>query len=114
HPPELDVADDVVDRKQADAAVRAVGGLGDVAGEVHARVVRPGHKGVDDVAVRGDRRTFHAPGLVLGPVRLGDPPRAALNGLAVGLARGGHGQCDVLDAVAVQAGEVVDRGVAAQ
>ena len=88
--------------------------LRDVAGEVRALVAGAVDEGVHDVAVGPDRGEPDLAELVLRPVRLDDPARAALHRLAVGLARVGHAQRDVLHAVAVGVGEVADRRVAPQ
>ncbi len=115
HLPELDVADDVVDRDQADAAAGAtVLRERDVAGEVGPRVVGAVDEGVDVLAVGGDRGQLDAAVLVLLPARLGDARRAPLDGGAV---RGGDVrdlQRDVLRRIAVPAGEPDDLAVAAQ
>src|SRR5262249_45503175 len=82
--------------------------------EVRALVLGAVHERVDDVAVRRDRRQLDTTELVFGPVRLDDPARAALHRLSVRLARVGHAQRDVLQAVAVGAREVPDPRVAAE
>ena len=102
HPAELDVADDVVDVQEADAAAGvAVRRHGDVAGQERAAVVGTVHERVDGVAVGRDRGALDLAELVLVGLRLHDAASAARDRLAVGLRRVGHGQRDVADAVAV-------------
>ena len=103
HLAELDVADDVVDVREADTG-RGVAVLRDrdVAGQERAAVVGAVDERVDRVAVGGDRRALDRPELVLvasaAPCTLRAPRD---DGLAVGLRRVGHGERDVADAVAV-------------
>ena len=102
HLPELDVADEMIEPQEADAGVAvAVRRDRDEAGQERAGVVGAIDERVDRVAVRRDRRALDLPELVLDGVRLGDAARAARNGLAIRLRRVGHGERDVLDAVAV-------------
>src|SRR5437763_4427527 len=119
HPAELDVADDVVDVREAyslgeaGSAVGEAAGArpkslgvavlrdGDVTGEERAAVVRAVDEGVDRVAVGRDRRALDRPVLVLVASRLHHAAGAARHGLAVGLRRVGHSEGDVADAVAV-------------
>src|SRR5712691_6413729 len=107
HPAELDVADAVVDRAEADAVpLGRVDRL--VARQVEPGVVGAVHERVHRVAVGGDRRQLDPAELVLDPAGLDDAARAALHGLPVRLGRVRDGERDVLDAVAVAAGVVRD------
>ena len=109
HLAELDVADDVVEREQADTvAVSRRRFLRDVARQVRAFVVPTGDERVHDVAVGRDRRELDAAELVLVHGRLGDTTRTARDCLVVGLARVRDAQRDVLDAVAVLVGVIGD------
>ena len=104
HPPELDVADHVVDRLEADARrVATVLRARDVARREGAAVLGAAHEGVHRVAVEPDRGDLEPAVLVLEPVRLHDAARAALDGLPVRLGRVRDGERDVLHAVAVPA-----------
>jgi hypothetical protein len=115
HPAELDVTDYVIDVLQADpGSGRAVLGGRGVAGEIRARVVVAIHERVDVLAVGRDRGQFDAAEVVLDPVRLDHAPRAALDGLPVGLGRVRDRERDVLHAVAVGAGEAGDLAVRAE
>src|SRR2546430_8464137 len=69
---------------------------------------------VHDVPVGRDRCKLDAAELVLGPVRLRDAASAALHGLPVRLPRVRNTKRDVLDAVAVDARELADRGISAE
>jgi hypothetical protein len=115
HAAELDVADDVVDREQAEAGRRhPVLVHPDVAREVRARVVVPVHERVDVLAVRADGGQLDTPKVVLEPVRLDDADRAALDGVPVGVLGARHGQRHILDAVSVRAREARDLAVRPQ
>src|SRR5262249_37660817 len=114
HAAELDVADDVVDVDEADAAGAVRRRLRDVTRQVRARVLAAVHEAVDDVAVRPDRGELDAAELVVDPVRLDDAAGAALHGLPVRLLRVRNAERDVLRAVAVPAGEARDLRVLAQ
>src|SRR5436305_11419897 len=84
HPAELDIADAMVDRDQADARARVpVARDGDVAGHVRALVAGPVDERVDRLAVGGDRRQLDRAVRILDPVRLGDAARPPLNLSAV-------------------------------
>src|SRR2546430_16268341 len=83
------------------------------AGEEGTRVLPAPDEGVDVFAVRGDRRQLDGTEVVLDPVRLDKPGRAALHGLAIGLRRIPDRERRVLDAVAVHAGEASDLRVGA-
>ena len=103
HPAELDVADDVVDGDEPDAARRsAVRRDRDGARQVRARVLGAVDEGVDVVAVRRDRRELDAAVVVLDPVRLDDAARAALDRLPVRVRGVGDGERDVAHAVALR------------
>ena len=114
HAAELDVADHVVERLQADARDVAVRRRRDVARQVRAGVLGAVHERVDDVAVGPDRGELDAAVVVVDPVRLGDAARAALHGRPVRLARARHLEGDVLRAVPVPRGEPRDLAVLAQ
>ena len=115
HAPELDVADDVVDRDQADPARRpSVRGDRLVPGQVRPRVLGAVDERVDVVAVGRDRGELDAPRVVLDPVRLDDAARAALNGLAVRVRRVRDGERDVTDAVPLRRRPLADLAVAAK
>ena len=88
HAAELDVADDVVDRLEADASVGdRIARHCDVPGLEQARVVAATDEGVNRVAVGGDGGQLDPAELVLEGVRLDDAAGAALHGLPVGLGR---------------------------
>ena len=108
HLPELDVADAVVEHRQADAAVRPVRPLLDVAGQVRAGVVGAADEGVHDVAVGRDRGELDAAVLVLEPLGLAHAARSTLDGHSERLARVRNADRDVADAVAVGAVEARD------
>ena len=115
HLPELDVADDVVDRDQADAAAGVpVRRERDVAGQIGPRVVGAVDEAVDVLAVGGDRGQLDAAVLVLHDMRLDDAARPAGDSLAVGRRDVGHLQRDVLGRIAVLRGEADDRAVGAK
>src|SRR5512133_782750 len=115
HATELDVADDMVERLQADARTGvAVLGRRDVAGQVGARVLATVDEGVDHVAVGPDRGQLDAAEVVLEPVRLGDPARAALDCLAICVSGARHLQPDALRRVPVAAGVLRDLAVVAE
>ena len=113
HAAELDVADDVIEREQADT--RVGGRLArDVPRQVRAFVRVAIDERVHDVAVGRDRREHDLAVLVLDRLRLHDPARAALNRLPVRLVRVRDAQRDVLHTVAVQTREVADLVAAPQ
>src|SRR5918994_2566195 len=115
HLAELDVADDVVDRDQADAAAgAAVLRERDVAGEVRPFVFGAVDEAVDVLTVGGDRGQLHPAVLVLHDMRLDNAARSASDGLVVGRSGVGHLQRDVLGRVAVLGGEADDRAVGAK
>src|SRR5262249_9021376 len=115
HPAELDVADDVVERLEADAGVGiSVLDRRAVARHVRAGVILAVHERVDDVSVGPDRGELDAAKLILDPVRLRDSAGAALNGLTVRLLGARDAQPDAVGAVAVAAGEPCDLAVFAE
>src|SRR5829696_1651689 len=115
HLPELDVADDVVDRDQADAAAgAAVLRERDVAGEVRPLVVGAIDEAVDVLAVGGDRGQLDPAVLVLHDMRLDNAARSASDGLVEGRRGVWHLQRDVLRRIAVLRREADDRAVGAK
>jgi hypothetical protein len=118
HLAELDVADHVVDGLEEALGLQAGGdrGLpvhdraaGHEAGQERPVVLRPVDQRVRGVAVGGDRGHPDRAVLVGDVVRLGDAAGAGGGGMGVRLVDVGHGQRDVLDAVAVL-GDVVRAG----
>src|SRR6266850_1782016 len=105
HPAELDVADDVVDRPQADTGGRPAVRTRDFlkAREEWTGVVPAVDEGVDVLAVRRDRRQLDTPEVVFDPVRVDHAARTALHRLAVRLTRVRDCQRRVLDTVYVRA-----------
>ena len=112
HPAELDVADDVVDRDEPDAARgSAVRRDRLEARQVRARVLGAIDERVDVVAVRRDRGELDAAMVVLDPVRLDDAASAALDRLPVRVRRVGDGERDVAHAVALRRRPLADLAV---
>ena len=114
--PELDVADDVVDREQADALVDAVGRLlRDVARQVRAFVCVAADERVHDVAVGRDRRQLDLAEIVLERRAARRLPRPRVRRPRGTPSAGvGDAERDVLHAVAVRGSVLADRRAAAK